>query len=341
MSSTLLFAVLSAGLAWAPPNARPQAETALPALGSLSEREESGGRGPGVVSTGKGDAGGVSYGVYQMTSLGPKGQVGGTVATFVAQHYPREFAGMTPGSAEFTAQWKKLAAEHPDAFREAQHQFIRETHYDPLVKKLKALGLDVNGRSRALQNVIWSTAVQHGPGSKIVASVLSGLARTGEQVTDEELIRGIYAERGRTDEQGVAVHFRKNSEAVQRSVLARFQREQTEALSQLAEERRTAAQASPESSTKQPPVPGSKSTQSNDGARTRLRTKVAELAQRVAALEKELDELMNSDVGAGDLAAEARLEAAVAAKEGALRDAQRALSAAQKELREVERAPVP
>src|SRR5262249_46471025 len=40
----------------------------LPPLGSLSEKYESGGRGPGTVSTGKGDLGGVSYGTYQLSS---------------------------------------------------------------------------------------------------------------------------------------------------------------------------------------------------------------------------------------------------------------------------------
>ncbi|HFO7914780.1 TPA: hypothetical protein ACHK1J_005692, partial [Escherichia coli] len=34
-------------------------------LGKTSERYESGGRGPGVISSGKGDHGGVSYGMYQ------------------------------------------------------------------------------------------------------------------------------------------------------------------------------------------------------------------------------------------------------------------------------------
>ena len=50
-------------------------------LGSLSSKYETGGRGPGTVSSGIGDAGGVSYGSYQMTSR-PRG---GTVARFVAE----------------------------------------------------------------------------------------------------------------------------------------------------------------------------------------------------------------------------------------------------------------
>src|SRR5262245_1600060 len=37
-------------------------------LGNLSAKYETGGRGPGVVSTGAGDFGGVSYGSYQMAT---------------------------------------------------------------------------------------------------------------------------------------------------------------------------------------------------------------------------------------------------------------------------------
>src|SRR5215211_8493937 len=48
------------------------------ALGALSAKYETGGRGPGTVSTGAGDPGGVSYGSYQMATKM------GTVARFIA-----------------------------------------------------------------------------------------------------------------------------------------------------------------------------------------------------------------------------------------------------------------
>ena len=48
-------------------------------LGSLSAKFETSGRGPGTVSTGAGDPGGVSYGSYQMASKT------GTVKRFVTQ----------------------------------------------------------------------------------------------------------------------------------------------------------------------------------------------------------------------------------------------------------------
>jgi murein DD-endopeptidase MepM/ murein hydrolase activator NlpD len=54
-------------------------EALAEALGTLSAKYETGGRGPGTVSTGAGDPGGVSYGSYQMATKM------GTVARFVAQ----------------------------------------------------------------------------------------------------------------------------------------------------------------------------------------------------------------------------------------------------------------
>src|SRR5688572_25095226 len=53
-------------------------------LGALSAKYETGGRGPGTVSTGAGDRGGVSYGSYQMATKM------GVPARFVSQQgFPR------------------------------------------------------------------------------------------------------------------------------------------------------------------------------------------------------------------------------------------------------------
>ncbi|HEY0728738.1 MAG TPA: LysM domain-containing protein, partial [Pyrinomonadaceae bacterium] len=129
-------------------------------LGVLSAKYETGGRGPGTVSTGAGDPGGVSYGSYQMASKM------GVVQRFVAQagfQWADDFKGLTAGTAPFTAVWKKIATEQTDAFQKAQHDFIKRSHYDPLASKVLADNkVDVNTRSFAVQNVIWSTAVQHG-----------------------------------------------------------------------------------------------------------------------------------------------------------------------------------
>jgi hypothetical protein len=206
-------------------------------LGKLSERYETGGRGPGVVSTGAGDAGGASYGSYQMTSK----PGGGTVARFVAQPdfpFRGKFAGLVPGSAQFTAVWKQLAQTDRDEFQSAQHDYIKRTHFDPLVKKvMDEDGVNILTRSNALQDVIWSTAVQHGPGTNVPHVALANTrTRPGDASFDSDFIKAVYAERGRKAPGGGLARFSRNSPKVQQGVAQRFRDEQRDALAMLAQE---------------------------------------------------------------------------------------------------------
>lgn len=210
-------------------------EAIAEALGKLSAKYETGGRGPGTVSTGAGDPGGVSYGSYQMASKM------GVPQKFVSQTgFPwlGDFKNLTAGSAEFTACWKRTAANDPDGFQKCQHEYIKETHYDLLAAKiLSDDGLDVNTRSRALQDVVWSTAVQHGGATSMVHKALANVsvAKTDPSF-DEELIRAIYAERGRKKADGNLVYFSRSSPNVQRGVANRFKNELNDALAMLAKE---------------------------------------------------------------------------------------------------------
>jgi murein DD-endopeptidase MepM/ murein hydrolase activator NlpD len=204
-------------------------------LGSLSAKYETGGRGPGTVSTGAGDPGGVSYGSYQMATKM------GTVKKFVTQQgfqWAQDFANLTAGTAQFTAVWKRIAAEQTDAFQAAQHAFIKKTHYDLLAAKiLTDDSLDVNSRSRALQDVVWSTAVQHGGATPIVHRACATLTcKPADSNYDEQLIRAVYAERGRKKADGNLAYFSKSSPSVQASVAKRFKNELQDALAMLAKE---------------------------------------------------------------------------------------------------------
>jgi len=202
-------------------------------LGKLSEEFETGGRGPGIVSTGVGDAGGVSYGSYQMTSKN-----GGTVLRFVSQPafpWRDDFRSLSPGSPEFTAKWKAIATATPEDFHAAQHAYIKATHFDVLAANtLDTDRLDVITRSAALQDVIWSTAVQHGPNTPVIHRALAALRSQGGQDADDRgLIQAIYAERGRRDASGALAYFANNSAAVQDGVAKRFVREERSALRML------------------------------------------------------------------------------------------------------------
>ena len=200
-------------------------------LGALSEKYESGGRGPATVSTGEGDPGGVSYGTYQLASKI------GRADEFVKKYYADEFKGLKGGTDEFTKKWKELAKADVDALRKNEHQFIKDTHYDPQAAKLlKDIKLDVTKRSAAFRDVVWSTAVHHGPNTDVIVVAAKGLLGEGKKiddVSDEALIKAVYAERGRKTEDGKLARFKGVSEKWIPALTKRFESEQKDALEML------------------------------------------------------------------------------------------------------------
>lgn len=204
-------------------------------LGNLSRRYEVSSGGPGTVSHGRGDRGGVSYGTYQLASKLNRPR------EFLAQEgqgWAAEFAGAEQGGERFTTVWKRIAARDPEAFGQAQHAYIKRTHYDVQIAHVRGrAGMDLSTRSHALQDVIWSTAVQHGPSGNVVVEALKkvGVAPS-DGGFDKELIMAIYAERGRRRADGALAHFSRNSKPVQDGVAARFRHELKDALEMLAAE---------------------------------------------------------------------------------------------------------
>ena len=167
-------------------------------LGSLSEHFESGGRGPGTVSGGQGDPGGVSYGIYQLSSRT------GTAAKFMQAEgsvWARAFGRAVPGGAAFSRVWREVAEREPEAFGAAQHAFIERTHYRPVVAGvLKETGLDLDARHQALCDATWSVAVQHGAAARILACAVretdKRISREDAARYDRALLEAIYAHRG-------------------------------------------------------------------------------------------------------------------------------------------------
>lgn len=174
-------------------------------LGSLSAPYESGGD-PGRVSTGAGDPGGVSYGTYQLTT--------NNVSKFISQsQYASAFQGLTPGTTAFSNKWKAIAAQDPEGFGEEQHAYIEKTHYDPQVQKLTSAGYNVNDFSPVLKDVIFSTAVQHGPATNIVLNAIKNVGLNSEEALIKEIYRLRWAG---------GANFANSSQAMRDGVYNRF-----------------------------------------------------------------------------------------------------------------------
>lgn len=138
------------------------------------------------------------------------------------------FAGKTIGGTTFDRAWKDYAAKEPDHFERLQHNYIQATHYAPAVGKVeKATGLNVADRSAAVQDVLWSTSVQHGSGG--AAKVFKNAGITAD-MTDAQIIQRVYAERGANNGNK---YFSSSSEDVRKGVVNRFKSELIDALKML------------------------------------------------------------------------------------------------------------
>lgn len=90
--------------------------------------------------------------------------------------------------------WQSIAAEDEKYFAELQHDFIRKTHFEPVLRDVeKSLG--VRKLSDAMKEVVWSTAVQHGPNGarRLFAQAAEQTRKAGETPDERALIRDLYA----------------------------------------------------------------------------------------------------------------------------------------------------
>lgn len=133
-------------------------------LGDLSAKYESNGN-PGCISSGDGDPGGKSYGSYQLSSNA------GSLQAFVGWLQLGDYAWMGNAlaqyelcSSDFDMKWRELADSYYYDFATAQHDYIRYAYYDPAVAVLADAGWHIINHTAVMQDVIWSRAVQYGPG---------------------------------------------------------------------------------------------------------------------------------------------------------------------------------
>lgn len=172
--------------------------------GSLSQKYESSGN-PGAI--GYDSTGGYSYGIYQLAHNNAK--------TFVEQsQYAKAFEGLPFNSTAFRQKWQQVAKADPQGFAQAQEKYVADTHLGPQLGLLQSKGINVNALSPTLKEVIYSTSVQHGPKTPIVANAI---AKLGPNATEQQLIRQIYVDRWNG-----GANFANSTPAVKKAVYNRF-----------------------------------------------------------------------------------------------------------------------
>lgn len=168
-------------------------------LGQTSEKYESGGKGPGTINayTGAagGDLGGASYGTYQLASYLPATMSSGKarpssknspVKQFIANSkFKDKFADLEPATPEFDNKWKEIASQFKDEFKKEQHDYIKKKYYDVAVANLQRVGLDLTKYGPAVQDLIWSNAVQFGPAN---ISAFTETLKDKSQLTDKDIV---------------------------------------------------------------------------------------------------------------------------------------------------------
>lgn len=203
-------------------------------IGKLAAQFESGR--DGVAAIGYDRVGGTSYGKYQIASR--VGSMDGFLKFLdtAAPDMSKELRAAGPANTgsrkgAMPDTWRKLAAEQPERFEALQEKFIYDSHYKPALEAVAArTPLDEDRISSVMQEVLWSTAVQHGPAgaARIFSRAAEGAGNATDKNYDKKLINNVYAIR--------AEQFGSSTEQVQESVRNRMHREKKLALNMLAEQ---------------------------------------------------------------------------------------------------------
>lgn len=155
-------------------------------LGFVSGEFESGGN-PGVIAK---DNIGYAYGAWQMNSV--VGPLRDFIKSIKNDERFAHLAELKIDSPEFQNEWARVAKNYPDAFLEKQHEYIERTKFKPVLNYARSVGL--NTTNRAVQEALWSQAVQHGfEGNKKIID--AAVKKVGKSSSPDAIIRALYEAR--------------------------------------------------------------------------------------------------------------------------------------------------
>ncbi|MBE6442034.1 MAG: chitosanase [Desulfovibrio desulfuricans] len=213
------------------PRTKPSHKVEDMGLGQLSARFESGS--DGVAAVGYDRNGGTSYGKYQVSSragsLGDFLKFLDTEAPDISKRLRASGPGNT-GSRKgaMPDTWRAIASEQPERFEQLQEAFVHQSHYKPALESImQRTGLTEGMLSTAMREVIWSTAVQHGPAgaARIFARADAMSGKPTDPAYERNLISNVYKIR--------VTQFGSSTSSVQAAVANRFRQEKAIALNML------------------------------------------------------------------------------------------------------------
>ena len=190
-----------------------------PGIGNSTAHFESGSK--GIYAIGFDENGGTSYGKWQLSSrmgsfmvwlkyLSKQGEAGKAAAEHILAA-GNSNTGSRKGAV--VDAYLEEAKKNPELFERTQWEFNKKYHYDPMLAKLDPKQREQIESNKALQEMAWSTSVQHGGAGG--ASILRKVWKPG--MSNEEMAGAVYDERGK--------HFGSSTADVQASVRNRFKQE--------------------------------------------------------------------------------------------------------------------
>ncbi len=187
-------------------------------LGDATARWESGNAGVNTVAWDS--TGGTSYGKWQLSAkrgsmqeylnwMLKQGGEKAAIAQRILAAGPIETGGKTGAAVD---AYKREAATNGQLLEDTQREFLFQNHYVPALNKLSPDLQKRIGDSKALQEALWSTAIQHGAGG--AGSIWRKVFAANPNASNEDLLRAIYEYRG--------TQFGSSTADVQASVKRRF-----------------------------------------------------------------------------------------------------------------------
>lgn len=201
-------------------------------LGQTSEKYETSGKGSGTISTyNSDDFGGASYGCWQFASYLPEVMLSGKyrknpnrspLQIYLAQSkYAYKFLNLKPATGEFDSMWKSLSTDAN--FKIDQHDYMFTNYYKVMLSSLRRNGMDLTKFGIAVQDCIWSTAIQYG--ANAVSIFLKPLAEKA-QLLDKDIVTLVQDYKYQT----VDIYFKSSSQAIRDGIRARCLAEKADLL---------------------------------------------------------------------------------------------------------------